>query len=79
MPQMITDLLHKGYTSWNQPETLVEVGMELESRSRLSEAQLFLKRAIELDPKNFPQAYVILAYSFMRENKPEDGEIAFTN
>lgn len=79
MPQTITDLLHKGYQSWNQAETLVEVGIELESRSRLSEARLFLNRAIDLDSKNFPQAYVILAYSHMRDNKPEDGEISFTN
>jgi len=79
MPQMITDLLHKGYNSWNQPETLVEVGIELESRSRLSDARIFLQRAIDIDSKNYPQAYVTLAYSFMRDNKTEDGEIAFTN
>jgi tetratricopeptide (TPR) repeat protein len=79
MPQTINDLLRKGYTSWNQPETLLEVGMELESRSRLSEARTFLQRVIEIDSKNFPQAYVILAYSFMRDNNPEEGEIAFTN
>ncbi len=79
MPQMIIDLLHKGYNSWNQPSTLLEVGIELESRSRLSDARTFLNRVLELDSKNFPEAYVSLAYSYMRDYRTEDGELSFTN
>lgn len=55
----INDLINDGYAHWNEPERLARIGAELESRSRLTQARVFLDRAIALDPMN-PEPYATL-------------------
>ena len=72
------DLVNAGYRHWNEAGRLVEIAEELEARSRLAQARLFLERALALAPEEFPGAYCILAFTYFRDNsnRAEDGENA---
>jgi tetratricopeptide (TPR) repeat protein len=74
----VTDLINAGYRHWNEPGRLVEIAEELEVRSRLEQARLFLERALTLAPEEYPNAYYTLAFTYFRDsgNRAEDGENA---
>lgn len=74
----IIDLVNAGYRHWNEPGRLVEIAEELEARSRLEQARLFLERALALAPEDYPKAYYTLAFTYFRDsgNRGEDGENA---
>ena len=76
----ILDLIHDGYSHWNEPERLAVIGAELESRTRLPQARIFLERSIELAPDN-AEPYTSLAFACFRDsvNLSEDGEKAFVD
>lgn len=76
-----SDLVNTGYKNWNSVETLIEVGAELEERSRFSDSRIFLNRAIELKPDNTPQAYLSLAFTHFRDitSSAETGEEMLVN
>ncbi len=76
--KLLTHLIRDGYSHWNEPERLVQIGTELESRTRLQEARTFLERAIELAPEN-PEPYTPLAFAYFRDsvNHAEEGEKTF--
>lgn len=76
----INDLINDGYAHWNEPERLARIGAELESRSRLTQARVFLDRAIALDPLN-PEPYATLAFAYFRSpgNMSEQGENAMVD
>lgn len=73
--KLLTHLIHDGYSHWNEPERLAQIGAELESRTRLHEARTFLERAITLAPEN-PEPYTSLAFAYFRDsvNHAEAGE-----
>ncbi len=74
----IIELIDAAYRHWDDPEILVEIGEELEARSRLDYARKFLERALTLDAVSFPNAYYALAFTYFRDNgnHAEDGENA---
>lgn len=74
----VIDLINAGYRHWNDPGRLVEIAEELEARSRLEQARLFLERALALAPEDYPKAYYTLAFTYFRDsgNRGEDGENA---
>lgn len=75
------DLVNIGYKNWNTVETLIDVGAELEERSRFTESRTFLNRAIELQPDSTPQAYLSLAFTHFRDvtSSAETGEEMLVN
>ncbi len=74
----IQDLLKKADSHWDDAFTLIDIGTELESRTRLPEARRILERALSLAPKDFPEAYATLAFTHFRDNAStaEKGEMA---
>lgn len=72
----IPELLQAAYSRWNDAEQLGFIGMELESRSRLTFARVLLSRAIELSPLHHPEWYLSLAFAHFRDvgNLAADGE-----
>lgn len=76
----IADIIKEGYAHWNEPDRLAQIGAELESRTRLSEARTFLERSIALAPEN-PEPYTSLAFAYFRDNgsQAEDGEKTFVD
>ena len=74
----IQDLLKKADSHWDDAQALIDIGTELESRTRLPEARRILERALGLAPKDFPEAYATLAFTHFRDNAStaEKGEIA---
>ncbi len=74
----IQDLLSKAETNWDNAEVLIQIGTELESRTRLPEARRILERALGLAPKEYPDAYATLAFTHFRDNAStaEKGEMA---
>lgn len=51
----IQDLLKKADSHWDDADVLIDIGTELESRTRLPEARRILERALGLAPKDFPR------------------------
>ncbi|MBK9249974.1 MAG: hypothetical protein IPM69_18180 [Ignavibacteria bacterium] len=76
----INDLINDGYAHWNEPERLARIGAELESRTRLTQARVFLERSIELDPLN-PEPYSNLSFAYFRMpgNFAKQGEKAIVD
>jgi tetratricopeptide (TPR) repeat protein len=76
----IPDLIHDGFSHWNEPERLARIGSELESRTRLPQARIFLERAISLAPEH-PEPYSSLAFAYFRDavNYSEEGENAMVD
>ncbi len=74
----IQELLRKADSNWDDAEMLIQIGTELESRTRLPEARKILERALGLAPKDFPDAYATLAFTHFRDNAStaEKGEMA---
>jgi len=74
----IQDLLKKADSHWDDADALIDIGTELESRTRLPEARRILERALGLAPKDFPEAYATLAFTHFRDNAStaEKGEMA---
>jgi len=74
----IQDLLKKADSHWDDADALIDIGTELESRTRLPEARRILERALGLSPKDFPEAYATLAFTHFRDNAStaEKGEMA---
>lgn len=74
----IQDLLKKADSHWDDADVLIDIGTELESRTRLPEARRILERALGLAPKDFPEAYATLAFTHFRDNAStaEKGEMA---
>jgi len=73
----IQDLLKKADSHWDDADVLIDIGTELESRTRLPEARRILERALGLAPKDFPEAYATLAFTHFRDNAStaEKGEM----
>ncbi len=78
--QTIEYLIDDGYTHWNNAERVGEIGIELESRTRLDLSRKFLRRALYLNPTGRPDWYMFLAYACFRDARrmDEDGESALT-
>lgn len=74
----IQELLRKADSNWDSAEMLIHIGTELESRTRLPEARKILERALGLAPKEYPEAYAILAFTHFRDNAStaEKGEMS---
>ena len=74
----IQELLLHAEQHWNDASVLVDIGIELESRSRLPESRRILERAIGLSPQGFPEAYAALAFAHFRDvqSTDEKGELA---
>ncbi len=78
----IAELLATAYTllpnnDKRSAEHLGRIGIELESRSRLSHARVILERALQIDPLGHPEWYLALAFAHFREvagNFAADGE-----
>lgn len=79
--QTIEYLIDDGYTHWNNAERVAEIGIELESRTRLDLSRKFLRRALYLNPTSRPDWYMFLSFACFRDARrmDEDGELALTD
>ena len=72
----IVELVNNAYLHWNDAKSVGEIGIEMESRTRLDLSRAFLQRALSLDPEQNPYWYHVLAFAYFRDvrNYNEEGE-----
>ena len=58
---------------WDDAAALVRIGRELHDRNRLPASRVVLGRALELDPKVSPDAWIWLAFAQFRDWREEEG------